>query len=301
MEKINIAELLKNCPNGMELDCTVYDNCTFKCILDENCYPIQIQTPEGNMQLSQYGCMSLSKYANCIIFPKGKTTWEGFQVSFKDGDLISAIINKNLWYGIYQKEFNAALHCYVSYSTATKSIYPSNKNGMCLIDSISEVRLATEEEKEKLFQAIKDNGYKWNSETKTLEKLPRFKVGDRVKHISAYTSGIIVKVDDKGYYINYPKGEGVCYISFTLENDYELTPNKFDISTLKPFESRVLTRDTDNEKWKSNFWGFYDIDNAKNYPYECCGNSFAQCIPYEGNEHLLGTKNDCDEFYKIWK
>lgn len=24
------------------------------------------------------------------------------------------------------------------------------------------------------------------------------------------------------------------------------------------------------------------------------------CIPYEGNEHLLGTKEDCDEFYKNW-
>ena len=25
-----------------------------------------------------------------------------------------------------------------------------------------------------------------------------------------------------------------------------------------------------------------------------------QCIPYKGNEHLLGTTNDCDEFYKNW-
>lgn len=26
-----------------------------------------------------------------------------------------------------------------------------------------------------------------------------------------------------------------------------------------------------------------------------------QCIPYEGNEHLLGKTDDCDEFYKTWK
>ena len=31
--------------------------------------------------------------------------------------------------------------------------------------------LATEEEKQKLFQAIMDNGYAWNSETRTLDKL----------------------------------------------------------------------------------------------------------------------------------
>lgn len=25
-----------------------------------------------------------------------------------------------------------------------------------------------------------------------------------------------------------------------------------------------------------------------------------QCIPYEHNEHLRGTTNDCDDFYKTW-
>ena len=28
-EKINIAELLKDCPKGMELDCTMFENVTF--------------------------------------------------------------------------------------------------------------------------------------------------------------------------------------------------------------------------------------------------------------------------------
>jgi hypothetical protein len=43
--------------------------------------------------------------------------------------------------------------------------------------------LATEEEKQELFDAIQDNGYKWNEETKTLEKLvePKFNVGDKIK------------------------------------------------------------------------------------------------------------------------
>lgn len=26
-----------------------------------------------------------------------------------------------------------------------------------------------------------------------------------------------------------------------------------------------------------------------------------QCIPYKGNEHLLGTTNDCNDFYKTWE
>lgn len=27
---------------------------------------------------------------------------------------------------------------------------------------------------------------------------------------------------------------------------------------------------------------------------------YSQCLPYEGNEHLLNTADYCDEFYKTW-
>lgn len=30
------------------------------------------------------------------------------------------------------------------------------------------------------------------------------------------------------------------------------------------------------------------------------GHSF-YCIPYEGNEHLFTTKDDCSDFYKTWE
>ncbi len=36
MEEINIAEILKNCPAGMELDCTMYENCAFDEIYTED-------------------------------------------------------------------------------------------------------------------------------------------------------------------------------------------------------------------------------------------------------------------------
>ena len=54
---------------------------------------------------------------------------------------------------------------------------------MGLYGNKTNLRLATEEEKQKLFDAIKTNGYCWNAETKTLEKLPKFKVRDRIKYI----------------------------------------------------------------------------------------------------------------------
>lgn len=84
------------------------------------------------------------------------------------------------------------------------------------------------------------------------------------------------------------------------QDDWELVPNKFDITTLVPFESRVLVRDTVKEKWRPGIWGFYDSD-CQDYPYKLIGDIARYCIPYEGNEHLRGKTDDCDEFYKIQK
>ena len=164
-----------------------------------------------------------------------------------------------------------------------------------------ECKLATEEEKAKLFQAIKDNGYKWNDETKTLEKLlvPKFKVGDRVKEKQGDISGEIIDVQLNKYDVKV--GDKGFYVYFCEQDDYELVPNKFDITTLVSFESKVLFRDNDKETWYPGIWGFYDNAPDILYPYKLIGDISKHCIPYKGNEHLLGTTNDCDEFYKTWK
>ena len=229
----------------------------------------------------------------CMLFPsKGKTTWEGFHRPFVEGDIVST--ESGIYIGIV-KSTEDSHRCHTFCSTNDKGEFIEN------IDFLFS-RFATEKEKEKLFQVIKDNGYTWNAETKTLEKLikPKFKVGDRVKHKSACTSGIVVKVSDKGYHIDYIKGEGVCYVNFTLEKDYELAPNKFDITTLVPFESRVLVRAESDNLWKPAIFGCYVKDKYAPY-YVLGGTCWSQCIPYEGNEHLRGKTDDCDEFYKTWK
>ena len=57
------------------------------------------------------GCYTAHKLSKCVIFPKGKTTWEGFvpPCKFKDGDVIyvksKSILNTEL-VGIYKKEDN---------------------------------------------------------------------------------------------------------------------------------------------------------------------------------------------------
>jgi hypothetical protein len=56
--------------------------------------------------------------------------------------------------------------------------------------------------------------------------------------------------------------------------------------SFKPFD-KVLVRDFDSEEWSLDL--FKEIDNNKSYKYQCLKSFYHQCIPYEGNEHLLGT------------
>jgi hypothetical protein len=245
--KINVAKLLKDCPSGMELDCAMYQDVYFDYVDTLNiihCY-IQHETHKSSITFNQFGTPNSDIKSKCLIFPKGKTTWEGFQRPFKDGDIL---VGENVvckYIIIYKKYLSKNTLLYYASLTNDK---------MFSVDSCCDnkhIRFATEEEKQKLFDAIKDNGYHWNNETKTLEKL---------------------------------------------------VPDKFDITTLKPFESRVLVRDTEEEKWKPSIWGYYDNNNTKYYPYETVGgNCFQLCIPYDKNEHLLSTTDDCDDFYKTWE
>jgi hypothetical protein len=89
---------------------------------------------------------------------------------------------------------------------------------------IEEKHLATEEEKQKLFKAIKDNGYKWNSETKTLEKLiePKFKVGDKIRRKNGNEEYIITSINDYTYY--YRLNEHCTgSLGIQLQDEYECT------------------------------------------------------------------------------
>lgn len=99
---------------------------------------------------------------------------------------------------------------------------------------LCKLRLATEEEKQQLFEALAKEGKAWDREKKAI-------------------------VDLK------PKVE------------------------LKPFD-KVLIRDDEDHPWRVSLFGYKDANS-----YYCCnGCTWNQCIPYEGNEHLLGTTKDVE-------
>ena len=298
-KKINIAELLKDCPKGMELDCTMYDNVTLIQVQEDNTYPIKIETPDGSTVLTKYGGVSYNKLSKCIIFPKGETNWEGFHKPFKDGDILVSGLGDCEEIPFIFKQINrfGNAECYCAINCYGELIFNSDN-----WTYIKGCRFATEEEKQKLFDAIKDNDYKWNAETKTLEKLvkPKFKVGDIIRDITGICKVKIAEVNVENRYYLYKSLNinGIGIITFNRQDDWELVPNKFDINNLKPFD-KVLVRSDNSDIWECDFFSLYNPKCSNRF--HCIGAWYNICIPYIGNEHLFGTTDDCDDFYKTWE
>ena len=297
MEKINIAELLKDCPKGMELDCTMYDNVCFVEVTSNANYPIVIETKNGfSTGLTKDGQNAAIDDAKCVIFPKGETTWEGFVPprKFKDGDILATDLGSVFALNT-RLNTGECYGCYVGTGGGPFHICePFVYKGCC--------RLATEEEKEKLFQAIKDNGYKWNAETKTLEKLiePKFKVGDTIQDVDGYKVEIFkVDIDEECYEYLSIIAKGIGSIPFKLQDEWELVPNKFDITTLKPFD-KVLVRDNKGAEWIGGILSHANYEDT--FPFKFTDCAYKYCIPYnDDTKHLVGTTDECDEFYKTWE
>jgi hypothetical protein len=163
------------------------------------------------------------------------------------------------------------------------------------IGRINEYRYANEKEKNILFDKLQEAGYFWNDETNSVEKY-NFKVGDKIQNIYTKDKHEIINVN-YDYYILKDN----CVLKCSDQNKY--TKEKFDITTLKPYD-KVLVRRDDNEPWEPQIFSFLDNNLKSSYCYKNVmigGFSVKQCIPYEGNEYLIGTTNECDEYYKTWK
>lgn len=248
-QKINIAETLDGCPKDTKLYSPIFGDVYLEKIRPHLAVVVTTESNDKEEFLydGRYGING-----ECVLFPsKDQRDWSKFQRPFKDGDIVVSekgdihlLRTSNSSYCAFREQWENKFDCTIT-------------------TSIKVARLATEEEKQKLFKAIKDNGYKWNPESKTLEKLvePRFKVGDRVKRYKDYIIGIVTHIyDDGSYKVEYKNG-GMSFFSIKFQNDLELVPDKFDITTLKPFDNCKYSLDN-GRTWKfAQYW--YIMDNYK--------------------------------------
>lgn len=136
-----------------------------------------------------------------------------------------------------------------------------------------------------------------------------FEVGDRVVDLT-YGYGNVIRVlnDEAEDYPVVVKLDAFSQISpkmtkqYTMDGRYnkqEFVPSLYHAEgftppscdeperkiecPFKPFD-KVLVRDEDNQKWRPNFFYYYN-DKVRDFRYVMInGDAFAQCISYEGNE-----------------
>lgn len=100
-----------------------------------------------------------------------------------------------------------------------------------------------------------------------------------------WTSDFIIPASEEAKKELFDKIEeaGYKWNADTLE--LEKVVPKFK-SKFKPFD-KVLVKDDINEEWSINLFSYYDRED-QDYPYVCISGRYEYCIPYEGNEYLVG-------------
>lgn len=310
MEKLNIAEILKDCPSGTKLYSTIHGEVELVDIYHDL---IRCKFTYGITFVSFHSDGRwIEHVGECVLFPsKENRDWSNFHKPFENGDKI------HLW-TIQDAKDGDVIFCDNGWTCIFKCIHGIWFSSYCFITSEGEfhtgyerhavdstingnAHLATKEQSNLLFQKIKEAGYKWNPETKTLEDLlkPKFKVGDKIQNRVVKTNNVYTIVGIKGlkYFVNMNNEKHNYEIDFEVQDDWELVPNKFDITTLKPFDE-VLVRQCDVECWKPALWGRRTIH--KNFPFITSFGATSQAIPFKNNEWLVGTTDDCDDYYKTW-
>lgn len=137
------------------------------------------------------------------------------------------------------------------------------------------------------------------------EKLYATFLGD-VKLVSIINETISVESWTKIYHFfsdgRYElNGELVLFPSRDQRDWSKFVPlsKRFNPKEFKPFD-KVLAKNRFSSRWTCTFFSY--MDNNMSFPVYCSCGYFKVCIPYnEETKHLVGTKDDCPEYYKWWE
>lgn len=250
-----IAKILKDCPKGAKLYSPLCGECYFDRINMGTIICKKQNTQEIAFTSEGYYMLPVFDDCECVLFPsKECRDWNKFQRPFKDGDILSYkhdnFKNRTIYIYMYHDRMNTSY--YVALSGDSEFMI-NDKKGYALNSYNDTVRFATEEEKEKLFKEIEKNGYRWNAETKTLERLikPKFKIGDKVKEIKGNRKGIIINIHGDSFY-EIERTDGFSHVNIANQDEWELFIDKFNINILEPFD-KVLGRSTTDGIWRCDF------------------------------------------------
>ena len=318
-QKLIIAEILKHKPQGIKLYSPIFGDCTFCYVKDESS-DICVRRPYNEVNYFNFDGVYHTG-GECLLFPSNEMRdWSKF--AWKKGDVL---VNENNAHIIFEKFSND------TYTTFIGKYYcdGDDESGYSYISG--RYTACTQQfhiEKGDAVQTYisnieKEIGGKLNLKTLEIEKgQPEFKDGDivvaeednyydKVIFIAAIKDAIVSKVlinvryeDHEVHYNEYRFGHNrslrlatdserrQLFEALAKENKAWDAEKKMVVDlkpkwTPKPFD-KVLVRDNDSDCWRANLYGYVDKDAC----YHCVYANWLYCIPYEGNEYLLGTKNN---------
>ena len=316
-EKINIAAILNDKPNDIKLYSPIFGECTFCCVREDT-NDICVKKYNGVKEFFD----SKGLYYNTgevMLFPsKEMRDWKKF--AWKKGDLL---INSCGFQCIF-KEWSSDDY------TKFNGCYSNSRDGyedVSNAETANFVKLDDNTAYEYVRKIERKLGGKLNLKTLDIEKAQlEFKDGDivvaeednyydKVIFIAAIkddiVSKVLINVRYEDYEVNYNEYRFGHNRNLRLATDSE-KKQLFDALTkegkawdaekkeivdikkehqFKPFE-KVLVRDSFNDVWRASFFSHIK-ENDRRYVTTCVTWKF--CIPYEGNEHLLGTTNNVED------
>ena len=330
--KINIVEILKDKPQGTKLYDWLHNiDVELDTISTTDTETVVWCTNETNNNTtchrgySEFGTERGYPDGLQILFPsKEMRDWAKF--SWKKGDVLA---NGEGDYCVF-KEF-AHSSCQTSKAVFVKRNKESIHSNSCLLDTKDWYKASHSCTATYINTIEKELSGKLNMETLEIEKAqPEFKDGDIItfkdRIIIIYNTSIekSPKRTEIYYHACLKEGEltvneylmscgfGEGWYSSTEEEKHQLfdalakkgkawDAEKKQIVNLKPkvelkpFDN-VLVRHQKTEEWRANI--FSHTDKTDEYlDYVCVNGRWEFCIPYEGNESLLGTTKDVEDRY----
>ena len=317
--KLNIAEILKNKPKGTKLYTDTFGELSIENVYTGNEFGITLLCKDGD-DLSFYNDGRYSTYGEPILVPSremrdwSKFAWKkGDVLVYKDGTI--HIIFEGFEDDTY-RTFKGKYYLWEDKGGHIEQLDNRQHN----METSSFIKANDDDTQTYINTIEKRLCGKLNLETLEIEKQTKFKDGDIVciSGMGYLAYGIVKSIDNSSKKLEYYVLNDMStlktddWLSFEDKQIQPITETQqiilFDVLAkegkawdadkkqivdlkkkvkLKPFD-KVLVRDFSKDKWGISFFGFKEKDN-----YVCINHSsWYQCIPYEGNEHLLGTTKD---------
>lgn len=313
--KINIAEILKDKPQGTKLYSSACGKCNLEKVYDKS-FKISFYNSKFGFMNGGEGYLDkngkLYDDGECVVFPsKEMRDWSKF--AWKKGDvLVSNDSDSHIIFKGFSKDdytiFEGKHWISVSKKRHISCLNMQNTQNYHIEDNkeVAQTYIKTIEER---------LGGKLNLETLEVEKhQTKFKDGDIVvygesvaicRKIYKDTLYFYVSINDvfgllfnehvvssEGY--RFATDEDKQRLFEALEKENKAWDNKkkevVDLKpkwTPKPFD-RVITR-TPDTPWTANFFSHIDSDGVKN----CIDDKYLMCLPYnEETAKLIGTTNN---------